>query len=64
MRKKNCQAGKKTYPTHPLHVPNETTGFSPFQLLCERHIKGTLAILKGEWEEPRERVIIQCIVIL
>ena len=23
-----------------------------FELLCDRHIKGPLAILKGEWEEP------------
>jgi hypothetical protein len=33
-------------------VPSETTGFSPFELLCDRHIKGPLAILKGEREEP------------
>ena len=28
--------------------------FSAFELLCERHIKETLAILKREWEEPIE----------
>jgi hypothetical protein len=35
-------------------VPSETTGFSHFELLCERHIKRPLAILKWEWEEPIE----------
>ena len=35
-------------------VPNETTGFSPFELLYGRHIRGPLAILKEEWEEPSE----------
>ena len=35
-------------------VPNESTGFSPFELLYGRHIRGPLAILKEEWEEPTE----------
>lgn len=35
-------------------VPNETTGFSPFELLYGRHVRGPLAILKEEWEEPSE----------
>jgi len=35
-------------------VPNETTSCSPFELLCERHVNGPLAILKGECEEPNE----------
>jgi hypothetical protein len=35
-------------------VPSETTGFSPFEILCERHIKRPLAIIKWEWEEPIE----------
>jgi len=30
------------------------TSFSPFELLCERHVNGPLAILKGECEEPNE----------
>ena len=33
-------------------VPNESTGFSPFELLYGRHIRGPLAVLKEEWEEP------------
>ena len=33
-------------------VPNETTGFSPFELLSGRHVRGPLVILKEEWEEP------------
>ena len=35
-------------------VPNETTGFSPFELLYGRHVRGPLAILKEEWEDPSE----------
>ncbi|KAL5004007.1 hypothetical protein ScPMuIL_017463 [Solemya velum] len=35
-------------------VPNETTGFSPFELLYGRHIRGPLEILKEEWEEPSD----------
>ena len=33
-------------------VPNESTGFSPFELMYGKHIRGPLAILKEEWEEP------------
>ncbi|XP_062589077.1 uncharacterized protein LOC134250727 [Saccostrea cucullata] len=33
-------------------VPNETTGYSPFELLYGRHVRGPLAILKEQWEEP------------
>jgi hypothetical protein len=33
-------------------VPNENTGFLPFELLHGRHIRGPLAVLKEEWEEP------------
>lgn len=35
-------------------VPNESTGFAPFELLYGRHIRGPLAILKEEWEEPTD----------
>lgn len=35
-------------------VPNETTGFSPFELLYGRHVRGPLSILKEQWEEPEE----------
>jgi hypothetical protein len=33
-------------------VPSESTGISPFELLYGRHIRGPLALLKEEWEEP------------
>ena len=32
-------------------MPNESTGFSPFELLYGRHIKGPLAVLKEKWKE-------------
>ncbi|XP_065921959.1 uncharacterized protein [Magallana gigas] len=35
-------------------VPNETTGFTPFELLYARHVRGPLDILKERWEEPTE----------
>ena len=35
-------------------VPNETTGFTPFELLHARHVRGPLNILKEQWEEPTE----------
>lgn len=35
-------------------VPNESTGFAPFELLYGRHIRGPLAILKEEWEESSD----------
>ncbi|XP_062585038.1 uncharacterized protein LOC134246689 [Saccostrea cucullata] len=35
-------------------VPNETTGFTPFELLYARHVRGPLDILKEQWEEPTE----------
>jgi len=31
-------------------VPNESTGFAPFELFYGRHIRGPLAILKEEWD--------------
>ena len=34
--------------------PNETTGFTPFELLHARHVRGPLNILKEQWEEPTE----------
>lgn len=33
-------------------VPQETTGFSPFEVLYGRHIRGPLSIVKEHWEEP------------
>lgn len=35
-------------------VPNETTGFTTFELLYARHVRGPLDILKEQWEEPTE----------
>lgn len=35
-------------------VPNESTGFTPFELLYARHVRGPLDILKEQWEEPTE----------
>jgi transposase InsO family protein len=31
-------------------VPNESTGFSPFELLFGRHVRGPLDILRKSWE--------------
>lgn len=36
-------------------VLNESPGFSPFDLLYGRGIRGPLAVLKEEWEEPSTR---------
>ena len=57
MRKKNHQTWKNL-----SHASSSLTEkfqarqpvFSAFELLCERHIKGPLAIIKREWEEPIE----------
>ena len=35
-------------------VPNESTGFSPFELLFGRHVRGPLDILKESWEAESE----------
>ncbi|CAC5401482.1 unnamed protein product [Mytilus coruscus] len=35
-------------------VPNETTGFSPFELLYGRHVRGPLVLLIEDWEEPTD----------
>ena len=35
-------------------VPNETIGFTPFELLYARHVRGPLDILKEQWVEPTE----------
>ena len=35
-------------------VPNDTTGFSPFELLYGRNIRGPLSVLKEQWEEPED----------
>ncbi|KAL5009600.1 hypothetical protein ScPMuIL_011905 [Solemya velum] len=35
-------------------VPQATTGFSPFELLYGRQVRGPLAILREEWEGPTD----------
>ncbi|KAL5018852.1 hypothetical protein ScPMuIL_004574 [Solemya velum] len=35
-------------------VPQATTGFSPFELLYGRQVRGPLALLREEWEEPTD----------
>ncbi|XP_052080712.1 uncharacterized protein LOC127718696 [Mytilus californianus] len=35
-------------------VPNDTTGFSPFELLYGRNVRGPLSVLKEQWEEPED----------
>ena len=34
-------------------VPQDSTGFSPFELLYGRHVRGPLTIIREEWEEPK-----------
>ena len=36
-------------------VPHECTGFSPFEMLYGRHVRGPLAILRETWEEPGDK---------
>ena len=33
-------------------VPQDTTGFSPFELLYGRHVRGPLTVIRETWEEP------------
>jgi transposase InsO family protein len=39
-------------------VPQETTGFSPFELVYGREVRGSLDVIKESWEimEPSENV--------
>ena len=34
-------------------VPQDSTGFSPFELLYGRHVRGPLSIIRETWEEPK-----------
>ena len=33
-------------------VPQDSTGFSPFELLYGRHVRGPLTVIREQWEEP------------
>ena len=35
-------------------VPQDSTGFSPFELLYSRAVRGPLDILKESWKEPKK----------
>ncbi|MEW8544650.1 MAG: reverse transcriptase domain-containing protein, partial [Candidatus Thiodiazotropha sp.] len=34
-------------------VPQDSTGFSPFELLYGRHVRGPLSVIRETWEEPK-----------
>ena len=38
-------------------VPQETTGFSPFELLYGRHVRGPLSIIRESWKESPETTV-------
>ena len=37
-------------------VPQDTTGFSPFELLYGRHIRCPLSVIRETWEDPKDDV--------
>ena len=37
-----------------IEISQTSTGFSPFELLYEREVRGPLVVLKEEWEEDEE----------
>ena len=43
-------------------VPQESTGFSPFELLYGRYVRGPLSIIREEWEEPKENTVKESVV--
>ena len=56
LRKTACQEGKDWDSYIPYvhfayrEVPHKTTGFSPFELLYGREVRGPLDVLKESWE--------------
>ena len=38
-------------------VPQDSTGFSPFELLYGRHVRGPLSVIRETWEEPQDEGI-------
>ncbi|KAJ8024377.1 hypothetical protein HOLleu_34277 [Holothuria leucospilota] len=38
-------------------VPSAATGFSPFELLYSRQVRGPLSILKSHWDSPRVSIL-------
>ena len=45
MLRKNCDDPKDCY----CEAPHSTTGFSPFELLYGRHVRGPLDVMREEW---------------
>ena len=43
-------------------VPQESTGFSSFELLYGRYVRGPLSIIREEWEEPKENTLKESVV--
>ena len=43
-------------------VPQESTGFSPFELLYGKHVRGPLSIIREEWEEPSVNTMKEAVV--
>ena len=42
-------------------VPQKSSGFSPFELIFGRDVRGPLDAVKESWETPRESPDILCV---